>query len=88
MSTAASITRRAAIEVAAREAIEVVEGVFALQDVLDANEMLVLSTVKEISPVWRVDDREYAEGPVTSQLAKGFADLVVEELGQVFRNSH
>ena len=70
------------------EGIDVVEGVFALQDVLDANEMLVLSTVKEISPVWRVDDREYAEGPVTAQLAKGFAGLVAEELGRASRNSH
>ena len=75
-----SITRRAAIEVAERKGITVVEGVFDLQDVLAADEMVVLSTVKEISPVRRVDDHDYAKGPVTAQLAEGFADLVAEEL--------
>lgn len=76
-----SITRRAAIEVAEREGIGVVEGIFKLADVLEADEVLALSTVKEVSPVFRVDDRDYADGPVTAQLAKGFADLVAEELG-------
>ena len=75
-----SITRRAAIEVAERKGISVVEGVFDLQDVLGADEMFVLSTVKEIAPVRQVDDHEYAEGPVTAMLAKGFADLVAGEL--------
>lgn len=76
-----SITRRAAIEVAGREGIEVVEGVFELQRVLDADEVTALSTIKEVSPVRRVDDREYPDGPVTAALAKGFGDLVAEELG-------
>lgn len=76
-----SITRRAALEVAGREGIEVVEGVFDLEQVLEADEMIALSTLKEVSPVRRVDDREYADGPVTAALAKGFDDLVAEELG-------
>jgi branched-subunit amino acid aminotransferase/4-amino-4-deoxychorismate lyase len=76
-----SITRRAVIEVCERESIEVVEGVFDLQQVLEADEMIALSTVKEVSPVRRVDDRSYADGPVTATLAKGFTDLVAEELG-------
>lgn len=76
-----SITRKAVIEVAEREGIEVVEGIFDLQHVLEADEMIALSTVKEVSPVRRVDDREYEDGPVTATLAKGFDDLVAEELG-------
>jgi branched-subunit amino acid aminotransferase/4-amino-4-deoxychorismate lyase len=76
-----SITRRAAIEVAAALGIDVLEGNYTIDDVLSADEMLALSTVKEISPVRRVDDKEFADGPVTAQLAKGFSDLVAEELG-------
>jgi branched-subunit amino acid aminotransferase/4-amino-4-deoxychorismate lyase len=77
-----SITRRAVIEVAEREGITVNEGVFDLQDVLDADEVLALSTVKQVVPVRRVDDREYPDGPVTARLAAGFAALVAEELGR------
>ena len=77
-----SITRRAAIEVAARQDITVHEGVFDLQRVIDADEVLALSTVKEVSAVRRVDDREYPDGPVTAILAGGFAELVAEELGR------
>jgi branched-subunit amino acid aminotransferase/4-amino-4-deoxychorismate lyase len=76
-----SITRRAVIEVAEHAGIPVREGVYDLQAVLDADEMLALSTVKEVSPVRRVDDREYDAGPITAILAKGFAHLVAEELG-------
>jgi len=77
-----SITRRAVIEVAEREEITVNEGVFALQDVFDADEVLALSTVKQVSPVRRVDDREYPDGPVTARLSAGFAALVAEDLGR------
>lgn len=77
-----SITRRAAIEVAERAGIDVVEGNYGLDAVFAADEVIALSTVKEIHPIGRVDDREYATGPVTEKLAAGFADLVAEELGR------
>jgi branched-subunit amino acid aminotransferase/4-amino-4-deoxychorismate lyase len=76
-----SITRRAAIEVAERAGVKVVEEIFGLEDVLGADEVIALSTVKEIAAVRRVDDREFAEGPVTAQLAAGFSALVAEEIG-------
>lgn len=76
-----SITRRAAIEVAERKEIKVVEGVYTVDDVIAADEVVALSTVKEIASVGRVDDREFAPGPVTAAMSAGFADLVAEELG-------
>ncbi len=75
-----SITRRAAIEVAERAGVKVVEGSYGLDAVVAADEVMAMSTVKEIHPVGRVDDHEFAGGPVTARLADGFAELVAEEL--------
>jgi branched-subunit amino acid aminotransferase/4-amino-4-deoxychorismate lyase len=77
-----SITRRAAIEVAERCGVEVIEGKYGLDEVINADEVIALSTVKEIHPVGRVDDHEFEAGPVTATLATGFAALVTEELGR------
>ena len=75
-----SITRQASIEVAERVGIPVVEGVYDLDDVFGAAEVVALSTVKEVHPVGRVDDREFVPGPATAALAAGFAELVADEL--------
>ena len=57
------------------------EGAYVLDDVFAADEVMALSTVKEISPVAQVDDHEFAAGPITKRLTEGFAELVAEELG-------
>lgn len=75
----ASITRAAVLEAAARADISVVSGRFTLDSVLGADEVLVLSTFKEVLPVVAVDDVELASGPVTARLAVGFRALVAEE---------
>jgi branched-subunit amino acid aminotransferase/4-amino-4-deoxychorismate lyase len=77
-----SITRRATIEVAERAGVEVIEGRYGLDEVINADEVIALSTVKEIHPVRRVDDHEFEAGPVTATLASGFAALVADELGR------
>ncbi len=76
----ASITRVAAIEVADRLGIEVREGRYPLDRMLAADEVLALSTVKEVTSVVKVGDAEFAPGPVTAKLAAAFADLVRTEL--------
>ncbi|GMQ85184.1 MAG: branched-chain-amino-acid transaminase [Acidimicrobiia bacterium] len=75
-----SITRRASIEVAQRVGVPVVEGVYGLDDVFKAAEVVALSTVKEVHPVGRIDDRQFVPGQVTAALAAGFSALVAEEL--------
>ncbi len=65
---------------AERVGIPDVEGVYDLDDVFGAAEVVALSTVKELHPVGRVDDREFVPGPVTAALATGFAELVADEL--------
>jgi len=79
----ASITRAAIVEVARGAGITIVEGVFVMDRLAEADEVFVMSTVREILPVVAVGDRRYLAGPVTNQLQMGFRDLVAAELGLV-----
>lgn len=78
----ASITRAAVLEVAAAEGIEVQEGAFPLAAARGAAEVLALSTVREVLPVVRIDERVIPGGPVASRLAAGFRRLVARECGR------
>jgi branched-subunit amino acid aminotransferase/4-amino-4-deoxychorismate lyase len=79
----ASITRAAIVDVAHAAGVPVLEGVFDMDRLGNADEVFVMSTVREIVPVVRVGDRRYNVGPVTKQLQAGFRDMVVAELGLV-----
>jgi branched-subunit amino acid aminotransferase/4-amino-4-deoxychorismate lyase len=46
---------------------------------LDADEVVALSTLREIQPVIRIGDVEKAVGPVTRQLLDGLRQLIQEE---------
>ena len=75
----ASVTRNAVLEVADDLDIPVTIGSFQVGALLDADEAFCLSTVREVAPVVRVGPADFASGPVTAQLAKGFHDLVAAE---------
>ena len=75
----ASVTRQAVLDVAARIGLPVDEGIFPLQRMLDADEVVALSTLREVQPVTRIGDVEKDVGPITRQLIAGFAHLVEEE---------
>lgn len=75
----ASVTRAAVLEVAETKGIEVQEGRFDISDLLGADEVFSLSTVREVGPVIRVGDVEYDIGPVTKRLREGFNELVRTE---------
>jgi branched-chain amino acid aminotransferase len=77
----ASVTRAAVVEVAHRLGFEVREGRFPLARVGEAAEVMVLSTVKEVTPVVRVGETVVARGPVVARLQEGFTALVRQELG-------
>lgn len=76
----ASITRSALLEVADTAGIRLEAGRYSLERVLAADEVLALSTIKEIAPVMAVGDRDWDPGPVTAQLADAFSSLVKSEL--------
>ncbi len=77
----ASVTRAAVVEVAGRLGLEVREGHYELARVREAAEVMLLSTVKEVTPVVRVGETAIARGPVVARLREGFRALVREELG-------
>lgn len=75
----ASITREAAIEVAAGLGVPVREGRYGADDVLGADEVFVMSTVRQVLPVTAVADATFPVGPVTRRLSEGFTALVAAE---------
>ncbi len=78
----ASVTRQAVLDVASHIGVPVNEGSFPLQRMVDADEVVALSTLREVQPVVRVGDVEKEVGPITRQLIAGLHDLIVEETTQ------
>lgn len=74
-----SITRDVVLECCARMRLPVDEGHYPIERVLTAEEVLALSTVKQVVPVERVGDHAVPGGPVSFQLATAFADVVAAE---------
>lgn len=77
----ASITREVLIECATAMGIAVVEGRFHLDRMLAADEVLALSTLKEVVPVEAIGSQQMAVGPVVPRLAAALVALVAEEVG-------
>ncbi len=75
----ASITREATIEVADSLGVPVREETFLRSDLLSADEVFVMSTVREVLPVIAVGEREFDAGPITGSLREGFHRLVAAE---------
>jgi branched-subunit amino acid aminotransferase/4-amino-4-deoxychorismate lyase len=75
----ASITREATIEVADELGVPVREETFHRADLLDADEVFVMSTVREVLPVVAVGGATFVPGPVTAALRSGFHRLVASE---------
>jgi branched-subunit amino acid aminotransferase/4-amino-4-deoxychorismate lyase len=75
-----SITRTAAIEVADRIGMTIRQGIYGIDDVMIADEVFAMSTVREVLPVVQVDEREFRTGIGTKGLQEGFTALVDEEL--------
>ncbi len=63
-----SITRRHVVAAAEECGIVVEEGRFPLERMYEADEVFAMSTVKEVTPVTRIDAFEKAPGPVTSRV--------------------
>ncbi len=77
----ASITRRTLFTTAAAIGLEVAEGRWPLERVLGADEVLGLSTTKEVARITEIGSDTVGTGPVGSQLLAAFYDLVEAETG-------
>lgn len=71
-----SITRRHVILAAQEESITVVEGTFHADRMLTADEVMGMSTAKEVAPVVEIDHARYPPGEVTKALAEAFRSRV------------
>jgi len=76
-----SITRTAVIEVAERIGMDVRQGTYGVGAVTAADEVIAMSTVRQVLPVVRIDATGFSPGSGTHALQLGFAEIVREELG-------
>lgn len=75
----ASVTRKAVLEVARDLGIPVSEGRFPLERMLAADEVMALSTLREIQPVTMIGDVGKQVGPLTKKLIAGLKELIRAE---------
>lgn len=76
-----SITRTTVIEVAERMGMEVRPGVYGVDAVTAADEVIAMSTVRQVLPIARIDEHTFRSGDGTAELQRGFAAIVRGELG-------
>ena len=81
MGILASITREVLLETCGRLGLEVRQGRYPLDRLLGSDEVMALSTTKEVTPVARVGGEDLAGGPVAARLAEEHRRVVTEELG-------
>jgi branched-subunit amino acid aminotransferase/4-amino-4-deoxychorismate lyase len=74
-----SITRGAVLELAPSLGLEVAEGRYDLARVLAADEVVAMSTLKEVVSVAAIGDREWESTRWASKLRAAFRDLVAAE---------
>ena len=71
-----SVTRRIALRHARGAGIEIHEGHYPLERILAADEIAILSSVKEVLPVVAVGEHRFDPGPVTALLARAYRRAV------------
>lgn len=72
----ASITRQMTLQQAAEAGIQVREGHFEFPRIEDAQEVMAMSTVREIRPIVRVGGSQFEPGPITRELGERYRRLV------------
>lgn len=74
----AGVTRAALVELAPACELTVVEGAYALQDLLDADEAFTSSSVREILPLVEIDGRALERGPAADDLQQALRSLAAK----------
>jgi branched-subunit amino acid aminotransferase/4-amino-4-deoxychorismate lyase len=73
----AGVTRGLVLEIAERETVE---GVFPLSRLLEADEVFICSSVREVMPAAAVDDKSFDLGPAAHQLQQQLRRLATTAL--------
>ncbi len=71
----AGVTRERVIEIASKQFIPVLEGVYEMTDLTDADEIFLTSSSLGVAPVTTFDFRRYVIGNLTSIIARDFPNL-------------
>jgi len=71
----AGVTRAAVLELAPEAGYEVEEGTFELERVLDADEVFLTSSVREVMPAASIDGQPVELGPAAEALQRGLRGL-------------
>ncbi len=71
----AGVTRECVIEIASKQFIPVLEGVYEMGDLTDADEIFLTSSSLGVAPVTTFDFRRYVIGNLTSIIAQDFPNL-------------
>ena len=71
-----SITRRHLLDLAAEEGMVTVEGSWNLSRLETADEVMALSTIRQVQSVSKVGNLAFDPGPVTWRLSRAYAQLV------------
>lgn len=71
-----SITRRHVLDLAMKEGIVTAEGSWNLSRLETADEVMALSTIREVQAVRKVGSLDFTPGPVTQRLSGSYAQLV------------
>jgi branched-subunit amino acid aminotransferase/4-amino-4-deoxychorismate lyase len=74
-----SITREVTLAAARRIGVEVCVGRYHREELLGADEVFIMSTVREVMPVTAVGDVTYEPGPTTLAIKDAFNELVRSE---------
>jgi branched-subunit amino acid aminotransferase/4-amino-4-deoxychorismate lyase len=70
-----SCTLTLALQCARELKMPVSEGVFSLKDMMEAEEVFVTSSTKDVLPVSAVGDKKFPTGPLTTKLAEHFGKI-------------
>jgi branched-subunit amino acid aminotransferase/4-amino-4-deoxychorismate lyase len=71
----AGVTRECVIEIASRQFIPLLEGVYEMADLTDADELFLTSSSVGVAPITTFDFRRYVVGNLTSIIRQDFANL-------------
>src|SRR4029078_666181 len=73
----AGITRECVIEIANKHFIPLLEGIYEMTDLTDADEIFLTSSGVGVAPVTTFDFRRYAvDGSLTTTIRKAFTDMI------------
>ena len=77
----AGVTRECVIEIANKHFIPLLEGIYEMTDLTDADEIFLTSSGVGVAPVTTFDFRRYAvDGSLTRTIAQAFKQLVSQDL--------